>query len=139
MERITADDWPNALLNGALVGALVFLSVLPAFGWAWHRVLPEHTHVFIGAAHTHVDEVSPAQVMPDEEQSFCSSCPGTQIGAGIVHLPGNSGLQVLGAAALGALLWIFAPPSLSERINIPIVFYRPPLLFPPDPPPNTSI
>lgn len=137
--RHPADDWPKALLNGVLVGAIVFLSVLPALGWAWHRVVPEHTHVFVGESHSHVDEVLPANALPDEEQSFCSNCSGTQIGAGIVHLPGNAGLQVLGAAALGALLWILAPPSLSERMNIPIVFYRPPLIFPPDPPPNATV
>ncbi len=136
--RHPADDWLNALLHGMLAGAILFLSVLPALGWAWHRVLPEHMHAFIGAVHSDADEILPPATSPDEEQSLCSNCSGTQIGAGIVHLPGNSGLQVVGAAALGALLWIHAPPNFSERMSLPIVFYRPPLIFPPDPPPNAT-
>lgn len=131
-----ADDWPKALLNGTLIGAILFLSLLPSLGWAWHRVLPEHTHVFIGAVHSHEDEIAPASPMPDEEQSLCSNCSGTQIGSGVVHLPSNSGLQVVGVAALGVLLLAIAPPSLPERIITATLSYQPPALFPPDPPPN---
>jgi hypothetical protein len=136
--RHPADDWPKALLNGVLVGAILFLSILPALGWAWHRVLPEHMHVFVGVAHSDEDEILPPST-PDASSSLCSNCSGTQIGPGIVHLPGNAGLQVLDMAALSALHWVFAPPSLAERIGIPTIFYRPPLIFPPDPPPNASI
>jgi len=132
-----ADDWPKTLLNGVLVGSILFLTVLPSLGWAWHRVLPEHTHVFIGEAHSHVDEVLPAETVPDEAPSFCSGCSGTQIGAGIEHLPGNAGVQVLGIALeLGMLMFVLRPPAFSDQVIKSRVFYRSPALLLLDPPPN---
>jgi hypothetical protein len=138
MLRNTTVDWSGVLLNGMLVGALIFLSALPALGWAWHRVLPEHTHVFIGERHSHVDEVLPANALPDEEQSACPNCTDTQISAGIVHSPSNAGLQVLGIAALGLTLSVCPPPGFSEHVILPIILFQSPPLLLLDPPPNAS-
>lgn len=135
--RDSADDWLKTLLNGVLIGSILFLTGLPALGWAWHRVLPEHMHAFVGVAHSGDDEILPASTSPDVTPSLCANCTGSQIGAGVVHLPGNSGLQVLGMAVeLGALMFVFVLPVFSDRIMNSRVFYLSPTLLPPDPPPN---
>lgn len=137
--KFLADDWLKTLLNGVLIGAIVFLSFLPALGWTWHSVLPEHTHAFIGIPHAHTDEEEITSTPPPfEEPDVCTACPGTQISRGVVHLPGSFGLQVLGIAGLGALLFVFLPPDFSSRIIIFPIFYRSPALTLQDPPPNTN-
>lgn len=135
--RRPADDWLKMLLNGVLAGSILFLTVLPSLGWAWHRVFPEHMHAFIGAAHSDVDEILPPSTPPDEAPNFCSNCTGTQIGSGIAHLPGNAGLQVLGMAfQVDTLMFVLALPDFSDRIMEYRVLFRFPVLLLPDPPPN---
>lgn len=136
--KTLADDWPKALLNGVLVGAILFLSILPALGWAWHRVLPEHTHVFIGATHSDADEILPAALSPDDP-GLCLDCTTPQMSSGIVHLPSAFGLQVLGVVAtLGVIFLCFVPPAFPERVIFPPFLYQSPILLLLDPPPNTS-
>jgi hypothetical protein len=135
VNKTTADDWPKALLNGVMLGAIMFLSVLPALGWAWHRVLPEHMHIYIGTAHSDADEIVPAQLVLDDVGE-CLNCQGTRISSGVEHLPGNSGLQVLGIAAIDLTPFALELPSFSDQVILPQPFYLPPVLLPSDPPPN---
>ncbi len=136
--KTLADDWPKALLNGVLVGAILFLSILPALGWAWHRVLPEHTHVFVGVAHSDDEEIVPTSPAADEPAP-CLDCTTPQISSGIAHIPSSLGLQVLGVAAtLGAIFLSIVPPDFLEHVVFPPFLYRSPIVLPLDPPPNTS-
>lgn len=134
--KTRADDWSIALLNVVLAGAISFLSVLPALGWAWHRVLPEHTHVYIGIAHSDADEILPAAPVTDD-LDLCLNCKGTQIRSGLAHLPDPNGLQVVGVVGiLGTLFLGFFHPAFPETITISPYLYRSPILLLPDPPPN---
>ena len=138
MHNTRADDRPNAPLNGVLVISILFLSVLPAFGWAWHRVLPEHTHVYIGTVHSEIDEIEPALPMPAGLDP-CLNCKGAQITSGLAHLADPIGLQVIGIAVLlGALFLGFFHPAFPETMITSPYFYRSPTLLLPDPPPNKS-
>ena len=132
-----ADDWPIAPLNGVLIASILFLTLLPSLGWAWHRVLPEHTHVFLQVVHSDEDEILPAAPSPDLPDP-CSDCTTPQLSSGVEHLPSTLGLQVLGMiASLGVLFVCFVPPAFPERVLLPMYSYRSPTMFPPDPPPNT--
>jgi hypothetical protein len=134
----SADDWPQAPLNGVLIVSIVFLTLLPALGWAWHRVLPEHTHVFLQAVHSDEDEIVPAAPMP-EGPDPCLVCTTPQMSSGIEHLPSTLGLQVLGiVASLGVMLLSFVPPAFQERVILSAFSYQSPIFFPPDPPPNAA-
>jgi hypothetical protein len=132
-----ADDWPNAPLNGVLISAILFLSFLPALGWAWHSVLPEHTHVFLGVAHLDDDEILPASPTPDEPAP-CVDCKTPQMSSGVAHIPSSVGLQVLGMAATsGAIFLSFVPTDFLEPVVFPPSLYRSPIVLPLDPPPNS--
>jgi hypothetical protein len=136
--KTSADDWPKAPLNGVLIASILFLTLLPSLGWVWHRVLPEHTHVFLQVTHSDADEILPAVPAPDSPDP-CLDCTTPQMSSGIAHLPSTLGLQVLGVVAtLGVTFLSFIPPALPERVIFPPFFYRSPILFPPDPPPNTA-
>jgi hypothetical protein len=39
--------WRNAL-HIILLSAILLYTLLPAFGWVWHEVVPEHDHWLIG-------------------------------------------------------------------------------------------
>ena len=134
--KTRTDDWSTAPLNAVLIYSILFLTILPSLGWAWHRVLPEHTHVYIGVIHSDTDEILPALPKP-EVPPPCLDCKIPQMRSGLVHLPDPQGLQVLGvAASVGALLSHFVPPIFPERVVIFPFLYRPPVLLPPDPPPT---
>ncbi len=132
-----AFHWRRAA-NAVLLGAILFLTILPYFGWAWHRVLPEHTHIFFGAPHEAAgDEILPAPSSPAAEPDLVLNTSGTQIGSGIVHLPGFMGAQILSLAVnLAALLWMRMPPELATHVAFSPLFYQSPLFFPLDPPPT---
>ena len=133
-----ADDWPIAPLNGVLIVSILFLTLLPSLGWAWHRVLPEHTHVFLQVAHSDEDETLP-DAPSSEAPDPCSDCTTPQMSSGVEHLPSSLGLQVLGAVAtLGVIFLSFVPAGFQERVVFPSFNYRSPTLFPPDPPPNAA-
>ncbi len=135
--RTLADDWPKAL-RGILVGAIFFLSILPSFGWAWHRVLPEHQHVFFGApADDGSDDLISAPDTSVSDPVLCGACAGTQIHSGLVHLPGFLGAQILGiAVSVAALFWIRRSPEISTRVISTQLLYHSPVLSPLDPPPT---
>jgi hypothetical protein len=134
---ILADDRLKTLLNGVFIGSILFLSLLPALGWAWHRVLPQHTHVFFGIIQpSGDDEILPA--LPAlNEPVLCSNCQGTQIESGVVHLPSSLGLQVLGMAGTLAVFFLLGVlPMLSERVMFPPFLYCSPTLVKLNPPPK---
>jgi hypothetical protein len=138
MNKPSADDWPKAPLNGVLMIAVLFLSMLPALGWAWHRVLPEHIHVYIGYAHSDVDEIVPA-APASNDLDLCLNCKGAQITSGLAHFADPNGLQVLGVVGiLGALFLGFVHRAFPETMTTPPYLYRSPILLLPDPPPDKS-
>ena len=132
-----ADDWPKEPLNGVLIASVIFLSILPSLGWAWHSVLPEHTHVFVGIRHSDADEVLAAAPAPSD-LGACLNCATPQLTPGLEHLPTNDGVQILGFAALGLILACFVPPAYEERLVLLPFLYRSPVQAPPDPPPNVA-
>ena len=134
--KTRTDDWSTAPLSAVLIYSILFLTILPSLGWAWHRVLPEHTHVYIGVTHSDTDEILPALPTPDDPPP-CLDCKTPQLRSGLVHLPDPQGLQVLGvAASVGVLFFHFVPPAFPERAVISPFLYRPPVVLPPDPPPT---
>ena len=136
--KTSADDWPKAPLNGVLIGSILFLSFLPALGWAWHSVLPEHMHIFLGKAHLVDEEIVPTTPTPDVPAP-CLDCTTPQISSGIVHIPNSVGLLVLGmVATLGAIFLSFIAADFLEPVVFPSFLYRSPIVLPPDPPPNTG-
>lgn len=78
-----------------LVGAVLFLLLLPSLGWTWHRVLPEHAHWFIGAFH---EDASASHILL--APADCIECTSTGNDAAIVHAPGFSAMQIV-AIAMG--------------------------------------
>ena len=124
-------------LNVLFIHGILLLTVLPSLGWAWHRVLPEHTHVFFGIIqHSDDDEILPAASTLND-LALCSNCRGTQIESGVVHLPSSLGLQVLGMAASPAVFFLLGvPPMLSEGVMFPPFLYCSPTLVKLDPPPK---
>ncbi len=133
-----AFHWRKAL-SGLVLGAILFLTILPYFGWAWHRVLPEHTHLFFSAHHDHGEEIVPNVPALDNEVNLCLACTETHISAGVVHLPSVLGEQVLGIAVnLAALFWIHVPPAFSDRVILFSILYRSPVLLLLDPPPTIA-
>ena len=137
MNDILADDRLKTLLNGVFISSILFLSFLPALGWAWHRVLPQHTHVFFGIIQpSDDDEILPAPSALDQP-ALCSNCQGTQIESGVAHLPSSLGLQVMGMAGTLAVFFLLGVlPILSERVLFPPFLYCSPTLVRLDPPPK---
>jgi hypothetical protein len=137
--RQKAFPW-RRVANGVLLGAILFLTILPYFGWAWHRVLPEHDHVFIGAPHDDSgEEIAPAAPSPAQEPDPCTNCTGTQISSGVLHLPGSIAAQILSLAVNpAALLSIRMPADLFTRVILFSVLYHTPFLSPVDPPPMSD-
>ncbi len=137
--RRLALSWRRAA-NGVLLFAVLFLTILPYFGWAWHRVLPEHDHVFFGAPHEDAGEdIVPATPPAASEPDPCNPCTQTQIGAGLIHLPGSMAAQILSLAVSPAALFsIRIPADLSTRIIHFAALYHAPFLSPLDPPPMSS-
>jgi hypothetical protein len=132
--KMTAFQWRKAV-GGLLLCAVLFLTLLPSLGWTWHRVLPEHEHVYVARPPIDDDEIAPTtQVMSEQED--CLDCTQTQIRTGTIHLPGL-GMQVLGVVAnLVDFASITIPPDFTTRVNIYLAFYSPPTLVLLDPPPT---
>jgi hypothetical protein len=136
MIRITF-PWRKAAY-AVLLGAILFLTILPYFGFAWHRVLPEHTHLYFGAPHDDsADEpqltATASTVQPDMPPTGTE----TQMRSGVLHLPDEVIAQILslaiGAAALFALC---LPPDFPRRLLPLLPLYRNPIVSPLDPPPT---
>ncbi len=126
-------------LNVLFIHGLLLLTVLPSLGWVWHRVLPEHTHVFIGVQgtpHSDADELLPT-APASADLGACLNCSGAQIRSGLVHLPSSAGLQVLGIfVTLRALSLLVVPPAFAEGVTVLPLLYQSPVVRSPDPPPE---
>ncbi len=133
--NILAEDWPKAPLKGVLVASVIFLTILPSLGLVWHRVLPEHTHIFLEVARSEADEVVPGTPSPDGV-GLCLDCTTPALVSGVVHLPGTNGFEVLGlVAALELTVLGFVLPVIPERVVALPFLYRSPSVPPLDRPP----
>jgi hypothetical protein len=119
-----------------LLSAIFLLNLLPWFGWTWHRVLPEHTHLFIGNASEHGDEMLVAP-RPVDTAEACANCAEIRVESGILHLPAGIALQLLGLAVgiSSCFLLVFDFGRMTRLIG-PACLYGPPCLAFPDPPPT---
>lgn len=135
--RKWAEGWRKALC-GVLLSAIIFLTLLPYFGRVWHRVLPEHSHVFLGTARATEQDTFPETIQNDQ-QDFSTLDPAFANTA-IVHLPDPTLALQIFAIAIGllALPFISAPPGFSSRVVSSFLFYKSPSLPLPDPPPNAD-
>lgn len=116
----------QSVLQVILLIAILFYLLLPNFGWAWHRVLPEHIHIFVGAG----DHPAP---VPDHE---CATSPDPNF----IHLPSSSA-SLSAFAVVVCLFAIFIIPTPSEfsfRVHDLAFCMIAPDLTPPDPPPNVA-
>ncbi len=126
--------WRKAVLF-TLLSAIFLLNFLPWLGWTWHRVLPEHDHVFLGRVSQHEDEeLAPPAI---EAAQVCTDCLETRIESGVVHLPAGIALQLLALAmSLSTVFILTFDFSLTSRVSEPTLLYLPPCLAPADPPPT---
>ena len=132
-----ADDWPKALLDGVMVSAIIFLALLPYFGRAWHRVLPEHGHLFVGTGSGLEQDILSGLISITRQGAQFD--PGDPVAA-VIHLPDPTGtLQVFTVAiVLTGTLFIFVSTGFSSRVIPSPICYTPALIPPPDPPPTVN-
>jgi hypothetical protein len=113
-------------LQVVLLMAILFYLLLPNFGWAWHRVLPEHVHIFIGTGDHHA--LAP---LPD--------CDAGAPDPNFIHLPSSSA-SLSAFAIVVCLFAIFVlpiPAEFSFRVRDLVFCMLAPILPPPDPPPTS--
>ncbi|MCA1554025.1 MAG: hypothetical protein LC737_06575 [Chloroflexi bacterium] len=127
--------WRTRFVHSALLFALCFYLLLPAFGTAWHAVVPEHDHWLL-----HGTNLSVRAPQPDWSRLLetpCVRCVGSQSAETLVHaLTPLAGLQLLSLLlGLSPLIWLCVPLGLPQRIIAPKLFLLSPPLVPPDPPP----
>ncbi len=121
-----------------LLSAILLLNLLPWFGWTWHRVLPEHTHLFVGNASEQGDEVL-VSPRPSDSPDPCAKCPQTRIESGVVHLPAELALQLFALAiSISVCFVLVLNLGRASRLFERTWLYRPPFLASPDPPPTGS-
>jgi len=118
------------IFYAVLVGAVIFLSLLPSLGWIWHRVLPEHQHIFVGTLREDLP-VSPAFVASD-----CTDCiPGETV----LHLPGLGAFQIAATAmSLMLTLCLPIPNEIISRLVPHTRNFSIPFLPRLDPPPKCA-
>lgn len=124
------------LFAGALTLSVLFLSLLPSLGQAWHRVLPEHTHWYVNNA---LANDAPVEYLARANaRGECLDCDPLAPNAFILHLPDPSGtIQILAmAAALSAPSIAFYPPPFFRRVVLPLLVLSNPHLPLDDPPPR---
>ncbi len=132
-------DRSRKALYSILLGSILFLTLLPYFGRVWHRVLPEHSHVFLGTARALEQDTWP-EIIQNDQQDFSAFGDTAFADTAIVHLPDPTLALQIFAVAIGliALPFISAPPGFSSRVVSPSLFYKSPSLPLPDPPPNAD-
>ena len=114
---------PKRFCLAALASAVIFLSLLPGLGWVWHRVLPEHQHWLVGAAHG------------EPISAECAECAGD--GAARLHLPDFSGFPVIILViGPGLVLEILIADEFSRRVAALSFILSSPDLPRFDPPPK---
>jgi hypothetical protein len=103
--KTIADDRLKAPLNCVLLSAILLYMLLPFMGVAaWHRVVPEHDHLFVNGDHHH-DEPSNSngEMLPAPQNIFndCVGCDSSQPSITVVHLPNPTGSLSLFALVIG--------------------------------------
>jgi len=139
--KFLADDWPKALLNCMLAGAILFYSFLPVLGLAtWHNVVPEHDHLFVGVDHHDQPSDSHGEILPQPSFNDCVTCTSAQPSITMMHLPNPTGSSSFFVLIIGlvASFTIKIAASLAKRV--PALVLRVPrfVLSPLDPPPNVN-
>ncbi|MBI3913923.1 MAG: hypothetical protein HY327_07025 [Chloroflexi bacterium] len=122
----------------ALFAALLFLSALPLFGRAWHRVLPEHAHLFFSASARAADDLFANDSVPLSNFSAPRlTANSKQI---TLHLPDPAlSFQFLSLAiGLFAGFAFVQPREIFLRLPALVYLYQPPYLALLNPPPKTS-
>ena len=115
------------LLHLALLGALCVYLTLPYWGTAWHSLVPEHEHFWLGPG-SH-------DTLPG--QDACALCLTPPVGETVVHAFNPvSAVQFLSLMlGLAVFLLLFVPEGIPTRFHPLSLFLRSPLLVPLDPPP----
>ncbi len=129
--------WRKAVYS-LLLSAIFLLNLLPWFGWTWHRVLPEHTHLFIGPGLARDEEMVPVPPPGERNLDPCLNCSSPQISSGVLHLPDGLALQIAGIALVAAAGFAFvAPIGLQTDVIPEQILYQSPILPLVDPPPSS--
>lgn len=122
--------WENFPQAG-LAAAVIFLSLLPALGWTWHRVLPEHEHLFIGTSH---DDAQVDAHSGENDCAGCSSSSGSRL-----HVYSSNAIQVAAIAIeFAPAISLAVPETPSARVDAPCFRLTSPDLPRLDPPPKTD-
>ncbi len=115
-----------ARLRLALLGALLFYLTLPYWGTAWHSLVPEHEHWWIGGGAT--DTIS--------APNLCSLCTRTTNETVVHAFNPLSALQFFSLMiGFSVLVLLHIPTGFSIRLLPAVLFLKTPLLVPLDPPP----
>ncbi len=113
----------------ALTFAISFLALLPSLGWAWHSVLPEHEHWFIGSFHEDAHSLT--------ERFAQNDCVASQNRAAIVHVPSFGALQIVALAMGLTIPFSISIPDSFAKLSISKSLHLLPLFLPLfDPPPK---
>ena len=140
--KTIANDWLKALLNCVLLSAILLYVLLPFMGVAtWHRVVPEHDHLFVNGDHHHDEPThSDGELSPAPQNLFddCVNCNSSQPSLTVVHLPNPTGSMSVFALVIDfvASFTIAIPPSLAGRIPAFLFHASVFISSPPVPPPN---
>jgi hypothetical protein len=129
--------WRKAVCS-LLLSAIFLLNLLPWFGWTWHRVLPEHMHLFIGHGLARDEEMVPVPPPGERVVDPCLNCGAPQISSVVLHLPDGLTLQIAGIALVAAAVFAFVAPIGFQTDVIPEqILYQSPILPLVDPPPSS--
>ena len=138
--NIRTDEWSTPLLNGVLICAILFYASLPFLGLdTWHRVIPEHDHLFISADHHHDLTPPNDQILPSTPARDCVSCNSTQLGINVIHLPNPTGASSFFAFVIGSTAVITIGFLVLFVRRVPgLTLHAPRFISAPlDPPPNS--
>jgi len=123
-----------------MLASVLLYSALPFFGDAWHNFVPEHEHWYLGGspfseehAHTHAHTFDHPKTLAPASPDVT---PAPQISVAHVFDPGSALSALAVFLALDGGIVLVAPPGPSHRVVHPAIAVVPPLLIPPDPPPE---
>jgi len=119
-----------------LLAAMLFLSALPFFGRAWHRVLPEHAHLLFGAPAQLTDDLFADDSVP--LKNFSAARLTANSNQTTLHLPDPALSLQFPALAIGLSAgFAFAlPREIFSRLPALVCLCQPPHLGLLDPPPK---
>lgn len=136
--RISASPW-RTVLHGVLLSTVLLYTLLPYLGHAWHDIVPEHDHWFLGAAQ--VEHEAPFDsVAGQAEADATGSCVVVHPAEVVIHAFNPVLALSLLATALGlqAALCLTVPDGFTRRVVIPVPSLKSAPAFPLDPPPRVN-